>query len=161
MIEDVLTSIKTLLTAHLDDELGRQDGKYGDSIKLESVTNIMIGNDYKPELGLPIVTLEGFSGETEQYLTTKKDVRHTINIGVAVTDTDRDIGKRRLYRTMRAIENVLEIHAPSYNSIIEYLTDGLDYEVPVMDLDENSTEKGGQITATVLERLDAYVATQL
>jgi hypothetical protein len=164
LIEDVLTSMKELLTFHLAEELERQDGKFGDGIILDKVpeTSILVGEDSLPSSGLPVVILRGETTDFEQNVTTKKDASHNILIGVGVTDTDEARSKKRLWRTMRAVENVFEIHATNYESIVNYTSEGMDYNIPILGIeDDQSTEKGGQINAVVLEQLTAYNAAQL
>ena len=162
MIEDVFNTMKEVLELRTPSELEKQNGKYKDGITLENIAQILVGDETITEKGLPAIILRAEGAEMQHWLTTKKDVVYTITIGVAVTDTDEQVSQKRLWRTIRAIENALEIYLPGQSGILEYKTENLDYNVPLFDFDESkSTEKGGVITASVTERVDAYVTSQL
>ena len=163
MVEDVLQTMKTILEDKLSVELTKQEGKYGDQVKLDTLAQILIGDETITEKGLPLAVLRAESSEIALWATNKKDVSHEISIGIVVSDTDEGASQKKLWRTMRAVESCFEINAPSYNEyIIDYQTTTHAFNVSIFELEESkSTEKGGIISATVLERQDAYVAAQL
>lgn len=162
MVENVLNEMKRLLDHHLPAELARQDGQFGDGITLDQVNTILVGGATPNSYGLPAVVLSPREMQATQWATGKKDVEYEIDIAVAVTDTDEDVSQKRLWRTMRAIENVFEIFGPGSGPIINYVTTGANFEASLFDMDENkSTEKGGILSARVMERLGAYVSTQI
>lgn len=162
MIEDVLNNMKTTLETYCPAEFDRQDGKYGDGIELEDIAQILVADETIGEEGLPVILLRPEGTQYDHKVTGKKDVNHTITLGVVVTDTDEANCQKRLYRTIRGIENVMETKLPGRNGIIEYQTTDITYNVTLFDVDDiRSTEKGGIITAAVKERLDAYTDGQL
>jgi hypothetical protein len=164
VIEDVVTDIKTSLTTNLGDELDRQDTKYADGITLEDVptTSIYLGLRQINE-GLPAILIVPESADQELWATQKKDVEHTISVGVAVTDTDELTAYKRLWRTIRAIENVFEIDLEGESSnIFKYETIGLNYDAGPFQIENlDSIAKAGIITGIFTERLDSYNSSQL
>lgn len=162
MIEQVLNEMKRLLEVYLPEELKAQEGRAGDGIVLGPVNTILIGDDTYQETGLPAVVMVPNGSEASLWATGKKDLNHAISIGVATTDSDEPRSQLKLWRTLRAVECVLEKHAPGSGPIINYQTVGIDYKMSLFEIDENkSTEKGGALSALVLERLDAYTSTQI
>jgi len=162
MIEQVLKEMKRLLETKLPQELEKQEGAAGDGIVLGPVNTILIGDQTYQATGLPAIILQPISAEDALWATGKKDVSYRVAIGVATTDTDEDRSQVKLWRTIRAVENVFEIYAPGSVPIINYQTIGIDYKVSLFEIDEDkSTEKGGVLSALVVERLDSYTSTQI
>jgi hypothetical protein len=162
VIEDVVTTMKTILTTYLGTEVTKQDTHANDGITIGTVSNLQLGNANPSELGLPAVVLQPMGMTVELYCTQKKDVTHEIHIGVAVTDTVEDNAFKKLWRLMRAVENCLEIHAPGTSPILDFKVIGMEYLSKVFSIDDNKVpEKTGIITARVLERLDAYNTSQI
>lgn len=162
LVEDVLEKIKELLEDNLTAELTRQDDHADDGIECDEVVSYVIGDEIPPTPGLPVVLIRAEGTEQVLYATKKKDVNYRVSIGVCVTDTDADRSQRKLWRTMRAIENTMEIHAPGASPIIDYKTESMDFHAPLFTVEEQrSTEKAGIIQATFMERLDSYTAAQI
>lgn len=162
MIEDVMNTVKSVLELRLKAELEKQDGKYADGIVLKDAKQILLGDGAITEKGLPLILITTEGAEMQNFLTTKKNVIHAINISVAVTDTNEEKSQKRLWRTMRAIENVLEIYLPGNNGILEYTTQNFDYNIDLFGIDASeSTEKAGVINSTITERVDAYTSGQI
>jgi len=164
MIENVLNEIKTLIDQNLDRELEKQDGEYDDTITLDKVLadSIIIGDRELPPT-LPAIVLSPESADFEPYATSKKDVLHTIAIGVVVTDSIEENSYRKIWRTLRAVENVLEIQCKSGSGpIVDYITTDITYDVgPFSITNVESLTKAGILTGEFRERLDAYTSTQI
>jgi hypothetical protein len=163
MLENVLDTMKSCLEAHMTEELGKQDGHAANGITCLPIASYIIGDETPPNTGLPAIILRGDStAEITQFVQGKKDVSYNIAIGVAVTSTDEDTSQRMLWRTMRAIENVLENYLPGVGQIIEYKTTDLNFHASIFTIEDGrSTEKGGFVTAQVKERMDAYTPGQI
>ena len=164
MIEQVIDETVRLLRLHLNSELKRQDGEFNDSIQLQPVldASILVGMRDLMQT-LPAIVIEPESQEVEVYATNTKDVLHTISIGVVLSDTVEEVGYRKIWRMMRAIENVLEINIKSGSGpIIDYQTTDITYDVgPLSISNADSLTKAGILSGEFRERLDAYVATQI
>jgi hypothetical protein len=164
LVEDVLKEMKRVLRDHLTQELDKQNVHAADGIVCDPVLedNIILGDETPPNYGLPAIVIRTESSETSQWATGKKDVNYDVTIAVATTDTTEDSSQKKLWRTIRAIETCFEVYLPGRLGIIDYKTISVDYKASIFEIDENSSvEKGGIMQAKVLERLDAYTATQI
>ena len=163
MIENVITDVQTLLKRYLPDALKAQDSAFDDGMTLDMVNDrsILLGAQPLPQ-ELPAIVIGPDGADFEEFATKKKDVLHSVSLAIAVTDTDMPRAYKRLWRMMRAIENVMETRAPGYESIIDYKTTGLDYDVgPFEIVNIASVVKGGILLCQFRERQDSYNVNQV
>lgn len=163
MIENVITEVQTLLKRYLPEALKAQDSAFNDGMTLDMVADrsIMLGAQPLPQ-ELPAIVIGPDGADFEDFATKKKDVLHRVSMAVAVTDTDMHRSYQRLWRTMRAIENVMETRAPGSGPIIDYKTTGLDYDVgPFEIVNIASVVKGGILICEFRERQDSYNVSQV
>ena len=160
MIEDVTNRIKSLIETNLDEYLAIQDAQYSDSITTQKVRSILIADETIGSYGMPAIVIDPVGTDQVEYSCGKKDMDYTIDIGVLVDKSSELISTKCLWRTMRALESMLEALMPQ-DQIIWYQTQNIDFKNSVLEVDEsNSTAKGGTITGIVRERLTSYTERQ-
>lgn len=162
MVEDVLNTMKAVIEDHIEGELGKQDHKFSDGIELDSIKQVVLGDDAPNEKGFPAVVLQCNGSETNLWATSKKDVTYIISIGVIINDTNETRALKKLWRTMRALENCFEIYLSGRDGIFNYLTTDMDFQASLFGIDETkNTMKAGVVSAEVTKRLDAYTSAQV
>lgn len=163
MIERVLFSMKHKLAVYLNDELTRQQGQFNDGIVLDSVKEIGIGSGEQPgEKGFPFITILPEGLEQVVYTNHVKDQQYSVNVGVIIDDIQAATAERKLWRTMRAVENVLETRVIDGDPIIFYETDTMNFNGSLFRAgDEQNKIKVGIISVTVKARSEAYKINQV
>lgn len=162
LLEDVLTTMQSILTTELQTEIDKINAHFGDGINIPSVSTFMIGSQGLSEKNFPLVRLRPQGQESSLYATATKDVTYEIDIEAAIMHTNETVSEKILWRLLKAIENCFEINAPGTDPIIDYKTINMNYNAPVFELNESQTPtKGGIIKATILERMQSYTATQI
>lgn len=151
-----------MLIEHLPEALNVQDAHHNDGVLCDDVRTFLIADEIPGSKGLPAVVIRAEGESQDLKATSLKDVMYDVTIGLCVTDTNHERANSKKFRTLRAIENVLESKARQSGIIQDYQTTGKDYQAQLFTVEEpNSTEKGGTISAIVTERVTAYTEGQV
>jgi len=156
MIERILFSMKHKLSVYLNDELVRQQGQYNDGIVLDKVKEIGLGSGEQPgEKGFPFISLIPESLAQVVYSNHVKDQEFNVSVGIIVDDLNAATAERKLWRMMRAVENVLETRLIDNDPVIFYQTDTMNFNASLFRAgDEQNKIKVGIVSVTVKARSD-------
>ena len=161
MIADVLNEIKRILETHLPDELAKQDGHAGDGVVCDPFRSIQF-DETQPNNGFPAIVIRPEEMVPTHWATGVKDVDYTISIGIVTTDTVEENSLKKLWRSLRAVENALEAWATSGGVIMNIKTTGINYQAGLFSVQGGAgVEKAGILQVVATERLRSYSKIQV
>lgn len=167
MIRDVMDEMKDQLDTNLPAKLTAQDEKF-DETKFavsDQVVTVYIGDrDIQAVQNFPALLIIPVESTTREYTNSKKDVIHSIAMVALVSDPDPEAGQKRAWTILRAAENVFESQVNSWplGVIGQYHTESLAYsEIGGVQIGKEQTVWTSGVRATIRERQDAYLSSQL
>lgn len=124
LIEGVITSLKSNLSTNMAAKITALNAEYADTITLANVAAWYIAEQSAvPEY--PSVFILGDRTKPTFQNLTNLDASHEITLTVMVTDQDTQVLKKRLYRYVRALVEVLNTAATTLGLTINF--DQMDY----------------------------------
>lgn len=106
LIEGAVNAIKDYLETNMGDKLDELDAEYDDGITLADIQNYYLAETLAIP-AMPAIYVLGDRTEPEAEGPTHIKAAHYISVAVMVTDNDNETLRKRLYRHVRAIVELL------------------------------------------------------